>query len=92
MIDKATSELVYLGVTDPKKAGFVEQPRVAGIQYGTGGRDFGEMIDALFNGNQKLVFLYNKGVDRDQFFSEELAKLNQEYSSDSLPPFFVPLF
>jgi hypothetical protein len=82
MIEKATSGLVYLGVTDPKKSGFVELPRVAGVQYGTGGRDYGEMIDALFNGNQKLVFLYNEGVAQDEFYSEELAKLNKEFARD----------
>jgi hypothetical protein len=92
MIEKATSGLVYLGVTDPKKSGFVDQPRVAGVQYGTGGRDYGNMIDALFNGNQKLVFLYNEGVSQDVFYSEELAKLNQEFSRNDSPSRRQPRF
>jgi hypothetical protein len=69
---------------DTKKTGFAEQPRIAGVQYGTGGRDYGKMIHALFNEAQKLVFLYNEDVAQDEFFSEELDKLNQEFSRDSL--------
>jgi len=80
LMEKYGACLIYLGVSDPVKAGFVNKRDVAGVQYGTGGRDYGVMIDNLFEHNQNLVFLYNAGVIQDQFVSEELRILNEEFA------------
>ncbi len=80
LMEKYGACLIYLGVSDPVKAGFVNKRDVAGVQYGTGGRDYGVMIDNLFKRDQNLVFLYNAGVIQDEFVSEELRKLNESFA------------
>lgn len=79
---KFDANLVYLGVTDPYKAKFANNPRTAGVQYGTGGLDYGRVINTLFKQDQRLVFLYNEGVPQDEFFREDLEKVNAELASD----------
>ena len=73
------SKLIYLGVTDPVKAEFVGNFDTAGVQYGTGGLDYGAMVDSLFKPDQELVFLYNKGVPQDEYFADDLGNLNRGF-------------
>lgn len=81
ILGQFNSQLIYLGVTDPEKVHFVGNPDTAGVQYGTGGKDYGQMMDALFRPEQRLVFLFNQGTKQDEIFSENLKELNEEFAS-----------
>lgn len=71
---------IYMGVTSPQAAGLVNQSRIAGVQYGTGGRDYALMFHKLFPTDQRLVFIYNDvdGYVQDRAFAAEIAVLNNE--------------
>lgn len=84
--------LIYLGVTDPVIAKLTGHHLVSGVQYGTGGKNYGKMLDDLFNTNQRLVFLYKDGVIQDQSFRKQLDILNQEYDGISTPSRLKPRF
>lgn len=73
--------LVYLGVTDPKRAGLDGRPKVAGVRYGTGGVDYGNKIAELFPDSQKLVFIYQNqdGNIQDQAIATDLTTLNDVF-------------
>jgi len=76
---------VYLGVTNPTSADLVGQTGIAGVQYGSGGVDYGRKILELFPPNQKLVFIYQaekgKGNIQDESIAADFIKLNKEYES-----------
>lgn len=76
--------LIYLGVTDPKKADLVGNFKITGVRYGTGGIDFGRRIDELFLPDQNLVFIYQKqeGNIQDQSIASDLLALNNEFAKD----------
>lgn len=69
-----------MGVTSPTAAGLVDQHRIAGVQYGTGGKDYARTFHELFPPEQRLVFLYNDvpGYEQDRGFAAEIAVLNNE--------------
>lgn len=76
--------LVYLGVTSPERSQLVGLPHVTGVQYGSGGLDYGRKIHELFPLNQKLVFIYQategKGNVQDEYIASEFIKLNDQYA------------
>lgn len=76
--------LIYLGVTSPERAELVGLPKITGVQYGSGGTDFGRKIHEIFPLNQKLVFVYQaekgKGNVQDEYVADEFKKLNSEYA------------
>lgn len=69
---------IYMGVTSPENAGLLNQRDIAGVQYGTGGRDYAELFHELFPLEQRLVFIYNDldGYEQDRSFAAELSVLN----------------
>lgn len=72
--------LIYLGVTDPQRSGFVGIAKVAGVKYGTGGMDYGKTIAELFPDNQRLVFIYQSTEEniQDLSIAAALNDLNAE--------------
>lgn len=70
--------LIFLGVTDPQRAGLVGHPKVAGVRYGTGGVDYGKKVAELFPDDQKLVFIYQseEGNIQDKGIAADLDLLN----------------
>lgn len=70
--------LIYLGVTNPQRSGFVGAAKLAGVKYGTGGEDYGKKIAELFPDNQRLVFIYQATEDniQDLSIASELKELN----------------
>lgn len=85
--------MIYLGVTDPKKAGLEIQYKIAGVRYGTGGLDYGKKISELFVPDQRLVFIYQRqdGNIQDQAIVGDLEALNEEYARTE-PSFRRPRF
>ncbi|MBA4174627.1 MAG: hypothetical protein C0511_18730 [Hyphomicrobium sp.] len=75
--------LIFLGVTDPTRAGLVGKPKITGVRYGTGGIDYGRKVAELFSDNQKLVFIYQSGKDniQDIAVADDLTTLNQTYAT-----------
>lgn len=75
--------LIYLGVTDPKRSGFIGQSKIAGVQYGTGGIAYGKKIAELFPIDQKLAFIYQSGEDniQDRAIAADLDELNKEFAT-----------
>lgn len=71
---------IYMGTTSPPKSGLTDQPGIAGVQYGAGGREYALMFDEMFPRTQKLVFLYNDYAehDQDRGYAAEIEKLNDE--------------
>jgi hypothetical protein len=72
--------LIYLGVTDPERSGFVGAAKVAGVKYGTGGMDYGNTIAELFPDDQRLVFIYQSTEDnvQDLSIAAALNELNAQ--------------
>ncbi len=71
---------IYMGVTSPRNSGLIGQSGIAGVQYGTGGRDYAMMFHDLFQPEQRLVFLYNDIDDcpQDRVVAAQLNALNAE--------------
>lgn len=87
LIDKFNAKgLVFLGLTDPVKAGIVksltnrhENTKISGVRYGTDNEDdYGKTIAALFPPQQKLVFVYNKNTIQDIFVDQNITKLKEK--------------
>jgi hypothetical protein len=83
--DADTKGLVYLGVTAPTTSGLVKIPKVAGVQYGSGPIAYGEALDSVFKPDQKLVFLYNLGVEQDEAVRKGLEELNERMAAAGGP-------
>ena len=92
ILGRFNSQLIYLGVTDPEYVHFKGNPDTAGVQYGTGGEDYGQMMDALFKPKQRLVFLFNQGTQQDEIFSRNLIELNEKFASDAVSMRRAPRF
>jgi hypothetical protein len=76
--------LIFLGVTDPVRAGLVksidgrhEESEVAGSRYGSGGIDYGKTLGSLFRPEQKLVFVYDKRTPQDTYVASDIAYLKE---------------
>jgi len=70
---------IYMGVTSPQRAGLTGLDCTAGVQYGTGGADYGRMFHKLFPAEQRLVFIYNgEGYPQDLGVAKDLSALNDE--------------
>lgn len=76
--------MIYLGVTDPERAGLIDRYKIAGVRYGTGGKDFGRKIVELFPPNQRLVFVYEslEGNIQDKAIAADLESLNSEIAAE----------
>lgn len=78
--------VIFLGLTDPVKAGIVkslndrhEDTKITGVRYGTDNEDdYGKTIGALFPPQQKLVFVYNKHTIQDVYVDQNLSKLKEK--------------
>ncbi|MDD2807980.1 MAG: ABC transporter substrate binding protein, partial [Patescibacteria group bacterium] len=78
--------VIFLGLTDPVKAGIVkslndrhEDNKITGVRYGTDNEDdYGKTIGALFPPQQKLVFVYNKHTIQDVYVDQNLSKLKEK--------------
>ncbi len=91
--------LIFLGVTDPVKAGLVksidqryEDSRIAGVRYGMGGYEYGKAIASLFPPEQKLVFVYDENTPQDSYVASDLNYLKQNgYDQFVIRPFNRPV-
>ncbi|MDD5113964.1 MAG: hypothetical protein PHC94_08090 [Methylobacter sp.] len=78
--------VIFLGLTDPVKAGIVkslndrhEDTKITGVRYGTDNEDdYGKTIGALFPPQQKLVFVYNKHTIQDLYVDQNLSNLKEK--------------
>jgi len=78
--------VIFLGLTDPVKAGIVkslndrhEDNKITGVRYGSDNEDdYGKTIGALFPPQQKLVFVYNKNTIQDVYVDQNLSKLKEK--------------
>ena len=76
--------LIFLGVTDPVRAGLVksidgrhEDSEIAGARYGSGGIDYGKTLGSLFRPEQKLVFVYDKRTPQDTYVASDITYLKE---------------
>lgn len=91
--------LIFLGVTDPVRAGLVksldqrhENTKIAGVRYGSGGDQYGKEIASLFPREQKLVFVYDENTPQDTYVASDLNYLKQNgYDQFEIRPFNRPV-